>query len=411
MIVMSIDLMDGKAVQLRQGKDLVLKSDRDPVDLAREFNRYGEVCVIDLDAALGKGNNFDVIENICRVAEVRVGGGIRTEEYGRKLLKSGARRLVFGTAATPELLGKFPSDRCIVALDHKRGQVVDNGWTTEAGETILERANRLSDYCGGYLCTFVEQEGCMTGLPQDQALQLAKDLKKPLTVAGGIASDEEVIALSRQGIDVQVGMALYTGKLNPAQSVIDSLNFDSQGLIPTIVQATSGEVLMMAYSSKESLAQALTTGKGVYFSRSRQELWEKGKTSGSTQELLSCRTDCDRDCLIFTVEQTNGACHRDSYNCFDGIARTPKFKLNQLFEVLRERKASANPKSYSAKLFADRSELLSKIREECDEVLHFTSRENLRWEIADLLYFVSVLAVDEGLDWTEIENELAARTK
>lgn len=411
MIVMSIDLMDGKAVQLRQGKDFVLKSDRDPVDLAREFTRYGEVCVIDLDAALNKGNNFDVIENICRVADIRVGGGIRSEEYGRKLLKAGAQRLIFGTAASPELLGKFPADKCIVALDHKGGKVVDHGWQSDACETVLERANRLNDYCGGYLCTFVEQEGCMTGLPQAEAKQLAKALKRPLTVAGGIASDAEVIALSREGIDVQVGMALYTGKLNPAQSVIDSLVFDAKGLIPTIVQAPSGEVLMMAYSSRESLEQALITGKGVYFSRSRQEIWEKGKTSGSVQTLLSCRTDCDRDCLIFTVEQTNGACHRDSYNCFDGIAKTPKYKLDHLYQVLRDRKTNASPKSYSAKLFADRKELIGKIREECDEVINYTSRENLRWEIADLLYFVSVLAVDEGLDWKEIENELAARTK
>src|ERR1700752_689253 len=98
MLVPSIDIMSGKAVQLRQGKEFVLQSDRDPIDLAREFNRYGEVAVIDLDAATGKGSNRELIREICRHCDARVGGGIRDEESGRQLLGSGARRIILGTA-------------------------------------------------------------------------------------------------------------------------------------------------------------------------------------------------------------------------------------------------------------------------------------------------------------------------
>lgn len=411
MLVPSIDLMNGKAVQLRQGKDLVLESERDPVELAKEFNRYGEICVIDLDAALGKGNNFDVIEKICRVTKPRVGGGIRSEEAGRKLLKIGAKRLIFGTEASPELLGKFPADRCIVALDHRDGKVVEDGWRTETTETVQQRAQRLQEFCGGFLCTFVRQEGSLTGLPAEEARELANSLKKPLTVAGGINSAREVIELSRDGIDVQVGMALYSGKLDPVETVVESLVFDDKGLIPTVVQDDQGEVLMVAYSNRESLTQALKTGKGIYFSRSRNEIWEKGLTSGSTQSLIACRTDCDRDCLVFTVKQTNVACHRNSYSCFDPLGTSADFSLHQLFGILQERKRAMLPGSYSAKLFSDRKELIAKIKEECAEVIDYTSRENLRWEIADLVYFLSVLAVDEGLDWRDIESELGARHK
>ena len=108
MLIGSIDIMNGKAVQLRQGKELVIESERDPLELAKEFNRFGEVAVIDLDAAMGKGSNIELIEKICGLADVRVGGGVRNEEIARRLLKAGARQLIIGTVANPEFLVNFP---------------------------------------------------------------------------------------------------------------------------------------------------------------------------------------------------------------------------------------------------------------------------------------------------------------
>jgi phosphoribosyl-ATP pyrophosphohydrolase len=168
---------------------------------------------------------------------------------------------------------------------------------------------------------------------------------------------------------------------------------------------------MLAYSSAESLKLALKNAKGVYYSRSRQELWEKGKTSGHTQELISCRTDCDRDTLLFKVRQTKAACHTNSYSCFGSHHESPAFSVESLFEVLKERKTNLPEDSYSTTLFKDRKKLLKKITEETFEVTTFESRENLRWEIADLLYFVSTLAVSEGIEWQEIVNELGGRRK
>jgi phosphoribosyl-ATP pyrophosphohydrolase/phosphoribosyl-AMP cyclohydrolase len=411
MLVPSIDLMNGKAVQLRQGKELVLESERDPIDLAREFNKYGEVAVIDLDAAMGKGNNRELVREICKVADARVGGGIRDVETGRELLKAGARSLIFGTMAKPEILSQFPPEKIMVALDHRKGEVVDHGWQQSTGESIWDRAANLWQYCGSFLITFVETEGCLTGLPLEGLDSLKEKLKKPITVAGGIATVEEIVDISKMGLDVQVGMALYTGRIDPVEAVVGSINFDSNNLVPTVVRDPQGQVLMMAYSSPESLRLALKNGKGVFYSRSRKELWEKGATSGNRQKLLSCRVDCDRDCLMFTVQQENAACHNGTYSCFGQATSAREFSLPVLFDVLRDRKANLPEKSYSATLFKDRRKLMKKIMEEAHEVVSFTDKANLRWEIADLIYFLSVLAVDEDIQWAEIEDELSGRSK
>jgi phosphoribosyl-ATP pyrophosphohydrolase len=411
MLICSIDLIDGQAVQLRQGKEHVLTSPTDPVELARQFNRYGEVAVIDLDAAMGKGDNLDLVRRICQVAEVRVGGGIRDAGRAQELLRAGARQLIIGTAATPELLSQLPAARVMVALDQIQGQVVDHGWTQSTGEGVLERARRLAPYCGSFLCTFVEDEGGMGGFDMERVRGLAQALPHPVTVAGGAANGAEIAAISRLGHDVQVGMALYTGAIDPARVVTDSLDFDKLPLIPTIVQDRSGQVLMLAYSSPQSLQRALSEGRGIYYSRSRQEIWEKGKTSGHEQALIACRTDCDRDSLLFVVDQVGSACHRDSYSCFGGPLAAPRFSLPALFDILRRRKAHSPEGSYTAKLFADRKLLRRKIMEEAFEVATFADRRELVWEVADALFFMSTLAVDEGIEWSEIEAELGGRHK
>lgn len=413
MIIPSIDIMDGRAVQLRQGRTHVLTSEKSPVELAKEFNRYGEVAVIDLDAALGSGSNRELVKELCRVADVRAGGGVRDVESARDLLRAGAKKVIIGTAAEPELLSKLPADRVMVALDQVDGKVVDHGWKTSTGESVFERAERLSPFCSSFLSTFVSGEGCMEGVDENMVVELRDGLKRPLTIAGGVSSTSDAVSLNKLGVDVQVGMALYTGKLDLGESLSDSLKWTADGLIPTIVQDTFGNVLMVAYSSKESLITALADGTGTYFSRSRNQIWEKGETSGNLQTLISCRTDCDSDALVFTVLQDGVACHNGSYTCFNNDTVRP-FDLQSLFNIIAERKAAiteGQELSYTQKLLTKRSMLNKKIMEEAYEVVSHTDRENLKWEIADLLYFVSVLASAEGISWKEIQNELGGRHK
>jgi len=412
MIIPSIDLIDGRAVQLRQGKDLILTEDRHPLELVEEFNRYGEVAVIDLDAAMGKGDNLPLIRQLCRRANVRVGGGIRTVERAKTLLRAGAKSLIIGTAATPDFLEQLPYDRVMVAIDHEDGEVVDHGWANSTGENILTRAERLAPYCGAFLCTFVATEGTLEGMDLEAVKRLRDQVGRPLTVAGGVANTTEAAAISRLGVDVQVGMALYTGQLNLADAVIQALDFEKCPHMPTVVQDVSGQVLMLAYSTPESLKMALDEGKGIYYSRSRGEVWWKGATSGNEQALVSCRVDCDRDTLLFTVKQTGeGACHRGSYSCFDGLHAQPSFSLPALFDILNGRFRHAPEGSYTARLFADRGLLLKKLMEEAFEVTQAPDQDNLIWEISDAVYFLSVLAVAEGVTWQDIVAELGGRHK
>ncbi|MEB3205979.1 MAG: bifunctional phosphoribosyl-AMP cyclohydrolase/phosphoribosyl-ATP diphosphatase HisIE [Vampirovibrionales bacterium] len=414
MIIPSIDLMDGQAVQLRQGKERVLIAERRPQELVQDFNRFGDVAVIDLDAALNTqkkdkpADNLALIKALCRLGNVRVGGGIRTVERGKTLLRAGAQKLIIGTSAEPDFLMHFPPSRVLVALDHlKSGEVVDHGWTKGTGESVLDRAKRLAPYCSGFLVTFVEDEGCMAGMSPEAVLMLTEQLPHPLTVAGGVNTTENAVAVMKQGVDVQVGMALYTGMLDLSAVVVQSLDFQKQqGLIPTIVQdVDSKQVLMLAYSSPESLKASLESGKGIYFSRSRQALWEKGQTSGHTQKLISARVDCDQDTLLFQVQQTGAACHTGSASCFGDAA----FSMPTLFETLRHRKEVLPKDSFSAQLFTNRKKLLRKVMEEAFEVATCQNQDELIWEISDLIYMTSVLAVDEGLSWQDLMSELGGR--
>jgi phosphoribosyl-ATP pyrophosphohydrolase/phosphoribosyl-AMP cyclohydrolase len=399
--------MDGKAVQLQQGRKKVLTSKRDPVELAREFNRFGEVAVIDLDAALGRGDNLELVRKICRVADVRAGGGIRDIERGRELLKVGASCIIIGTAATPEFLKNFPKERVQVALDHRNGKILDKGWTRNTGEDIFKRAKRLAPYCRGFLCTFVEGEGCMRGLNREFAETLQKKIKKPLTIAGGIKNTEEAADFVKMGFDVQVGMSLYKGELDLAAGVVGSVDFEKSPLVPTIVQDEAGRILMLAYSNRESLGKALRKGKGIYYSRSRRKIWVKGETSGNTQELISCRLDCDRDTLLFTVRQKGPACHTGSYSCFG----PKRFRMQDLFIVLKSRKKELPAGSYTTKLLKDAKLLNRKIMEEAFEVTDASGTRELAWETADVIYHMAVLCTREGLDWRMIEAELGGRSR
>ena len=119
MIIPSIDLMDGKAVQLRQGKEKVLERE-DVLELAKYYSRFGEISVIDLDAAMNKGENEALIKEICKIAHCRVGGGIRDKEKAKRILSNGAKQIIVGTAANEEFLAKLPKDKVIGAIDAKK---------------------------------------------------------------------------------------------------------------------------------------------------------------------------------------------------------------------------------------------------------------------------------------------------
>ncbi|MCK5944517.1 MAG: phosphoribosyl-ATP diphosphatase, partial [Planctomycetes bacterium] len=300
MILPSIDLRRGNAVQLRCGVEPVLDAG-DPRPWLDRFSRVGETAVVDLDAALGEGDNRALVRELCRRAPCRVGGGIRDLDTARELLDAGATRVVLGTMAQPELLRQLPRERVVAALDACDGEVVVDGWRTRTGAGIAERMAELRPFVSGFLVTFVEREGRMVGLDLDRVKAVKRAAgDRELVFAGGVATPADVAALDAIGVDAQVGMALYTEAFTVADALIATLPAPSGGLWPTVVTDEGGAALGLCWSSADSLRVALDEGRGVYQSRSRG-LWRKGETSGNTQQLLRVERDCDGDALRFVV--------------------------------------------------------------------------------------------------------------
>ncbi len=410
MIIPSIDLMAGKAVQLRQGnpKDKTLERD-DVLTLAKEFSKYGEVAVIDLDAVFGNGDNLALVKELCQVADCRVGGGIRTVERANELLAAGAKKIIIGTKATPEFLQQLPKDRLIASVDTKGGEVVNEGWTKGIGKGPGKKIEELESYVSGFLFTNVDKEGLMDGLDWVAVENVRAMTKKQLIVAGGITSVDDMRKLAALGCDSQIGMALYTGRIGLADAFVSMLDFGkNNGLAPTIVQDELGQVLMLAYSSPDSLRKTFSSNQATYYSRSRKNLWTKGETSGNRQEFLNARWDCDRDTLLFTVKQTGeGACHTGAYSCFGEKA----FGLDALYSIICERIRNPKAGSYTAKIAADEKLIKEKLLEEAGEVAEYRDRTNLVWELADLAYFMLVLMAKNGITPDEVRDELRRRRK
>ena len=191
--------------------------------------------------------------------------------------------------------------------------------------------------------------------------------------------------------------------------LVNILDFEKgSGLIPTIIQDQNNVVLMLAYSTKESLKRAIKTRKATYFSRSRNKLWIKGEESGNVQKINKILFDCDADSLLFKVEQIGFACHTGNYSCF----QDKQFSINFLYEIINDRIENSDiDESYTKKLSEDYDLLISKIQEESNEVIDHTDRDNLVWEIADLTYFTLILMAVKNIKPNEIIEELRRRHK
>ncbi len=223
MIIPCIDLMDGKVVQLVQGKEKALEGDS-PAEMLRQFARFPEIQVIDLDAAMGRGANDELVEFLAGHAACRVGGGVRTIERARKLVAQGARKVIVGTAAFSShgpnqgfldmLAAAVGRERVIIALDSKDGRIVIRGWREATDFSAEEMVRRLEPYCSGFLCTYVDKEGMMQGTDLDWFRRLRAATELEITAAGGIASLEEIRELARLNVHAALGMAIYTGRLS-----------------------------------------------------------------------------------------------------------------------------------------------------------------------------------------------------
>jgi phosphoribosylformimino-5-aminoimidazole carboxamide ribotide isomerase len=221
-LIPSIDLMGGKIVQLVHGEKKALEFDDFNYWITR-FSSYPLVQLIDLDAAMGQGNNHDLVEMICSRLPCHVGGGIRSLQRAQELLALGAKRVIFGsallrdgqinTALAQEGADKLGTDHLIFAIDSRSGKVAIKGWKESTSTDPVQMMRQLESYCSAFLYTHIDSEGTMTGFPVDIARRLRGETARQVIVAGGIRSMEEVAALDAIGVDAVVGMAIYTGQI------------------------------------------------------------------------------------------------------------------------------------------------------------------------------------------------------
>jgi phosphoribosylformimino-5-aminoimidazole carboxamide ribotide isomerase len=222
MLIPSIDLQNGAVVQLVQGERLAIRDD-DIFKWVRKFERFPKVQVIDLDAAMGRGDNLAIVRQIAPALSCQVGGGIRTLERAREVLAAGAKKIIASSALFKDgkpdlefarvLAEGIGVDRVIGAVDSRGGQVVIHGWKTPLPISASDAVRALEPYCGEFLYTHVDAEGLMGGTNRDAILAVKKATSRRVTAAGGITTQAEIDELDTLGVDAVVGMAIYTGKL------------------------------------------------------------------------------------------------------------------------------------------------------------------------------------------------------
>jgi phosphoribosylformimino-5-aminoimidazole carboxamide ribotide isomerase len=221
-LIPSIDLMGGKIVQLVQGEKKALEFENF-AEWVERFSRYPVVQLIDLDAAMGKGDNRALITEFCGKLPCQVGGGIRSAENARRVIKAGAKRVILGSslirggkidaAFASELSGEFGIERLVMAIDSRGGRVAIHGWKTITVITPEEMIQVLEPYCSAFLYTHIDSEGMLQGIPMEVIRELKSQSLRRFIAAGGIRSQQEIDVLDAMGVDAVVGMAIYSGMI------------------------------------------------------------------------------------------------------------------------------------------------------------------------------------------------------
>jgi phosphoribosylformimino-5-aminoimidazole carboxamide ribotide isomerase len=222
LLIPSIDLMSGKIVQLVQGKQKTLEVENFEEWIAR-FSSYPLVQLIDLDAAMGTGDNRKLVQQLTRGLPCQVGGGIRSIQTAEAMLASGARRVIFGSTLVRE--GKvnrsfaeeaaftLGAEKLVFAVDSRQGKVAIRGWRELTELTPLDMITALESWCAAFLYTHIDGEGLMQGIPMETVRALRAATARQLIVAGGISRSDEVARLDAMNVDAVVGMAIYTNRM------------------------------------------------------------------------------------------------------------------------------------------------------------------------------------------------------
>ena len=336
LIFPAIDIKDGRCVRLVRGDYGTVSQVADsPLDAARRFVAAGAewIHMVDLDGAKDKRPvNSGVVLDVARQtgARIEVGGGVRCMETVGDYLEHGVERVILGSAAIndrdflAEAVEKY-GERIAVGIDARNEYVATDGWLDTSSVHYLELAREMETLgVSTIIFTDISRDGTLTGPNHEQLNAINSAVSCNIIASGGISCLDDVARLCDDGLYGAIcGTSLYSGSLDLREAIgragkRDLSRYFAKGeLTPAIVQSASdGEVLMLAYMNEESLRKTLETGYTWFYSRSRQELWNKGATSGHVQRVVDFRYDCDEDTLLLLVEQTGAACHTGNRSCF-----------------------------------------------------------------------------------------------
>ncbi len=447
-----MDIKNGKVVKGIKFDDIKEISD-DPVLFAQKYEKDGADYLVFYDIGATVDNKdifYEKIEEILQAVNIPlvVGGGIRTLADCDKLYNLGVKYFSVNSAAVknPDLLQevsvKYGSDSLILSVDVKRVggayHVFLGAGKEDTGLNAKEWIGKAAGLgAGTIVINSIDTDGMKEGYDIEMLAFLTENLNCNIVASGGAGKTEDFIEVFKTNNKITGALAasIFHYNLVSIKEIkqqlenmtnisidMESLKFDERGLIPAIVvDANNNNVLMLAYMNQESLALSIEKNLTHFYSRSRQSLWLKGETSGNYQHIVKIVADCDRDTLLIYVDKDGPACHTGADSCFfntiyENNEKTGEaFSLENLYELILDRKKNPGAKSYTSYLFREgRDKILKKVGEESTEVVIAAkgdSKKETIYEMADLLYHNLVLMADMGIEITDILNELKGRYK
>ncbi len=421
-IISNIYLKNGKAVSDPMA-EIVFEIPAPELALKYANNHVDALLVTDLSIEDAEHEcNLDVLKDICSKAEIPVigTGNVKRMEDIKKLLYAGCKQAVLdydteaGISITEEVSKKFGKNKILV----KASDVVNlTGYMGQIEEyacgVILDKVDELQ-VISFKECTSVPFYVNVSNM-KNNAMNYCK-LKNCAGVCGFPAEATRVWELKEELVEEGFEIQMLDAEFSWTDYKVNS-----DGMVPVIVQDyQTNEVLMMAYMNEEAYLQTLRTGKMTYYSRSRQELWLKGDTSGHYQYVKSLSADCDMDTILAKVSQIGAACHTGSRSCFfheitatEFENKNPTMVFEDVYSVIKNRKEHPKEGSYTNYLFdKGLDKVLKKLGEEATEIVIAAKNPNsneLKYEICDFLYHMMVLMVEKDVTWDEITMELAKR--
>ena len=426
-IIPCLDIRDGKVVKGVNFVDITQVGD--PLEMARNYQAQGADEIVFLDIV---GENRDVFCDIVRRAAkelttpITVGGGVRTLQDFAEMFDCGASKVSVSTAAVnrPELIREasenFGKERIVAAVDAKRHgdrfHVYVKGGREDTGIDLIEWVQKCEQLgAGEILLTSMDGDGTKNGYDIEMTKTVVNAVKIPVIASGGCGNVQDVADVFKEtNCAAALAASIFhygTATVGEVRAVLPAIG----GLIPAIVQDFyTGRVLMLAYVNQQSYDRMLETGETCFWSRSRNELWHKGATSGSVQKIKHMAMDCDNDTLLILVEQTGVACHTGSYSCF-GQENGEFAMLDILQAQIQDRAQNPKENSYTNYLLTQGvDKICKKVGEEATETIIATKNRNkdeLIGEVSDLMYHLMVLMHEQGVEIGDIRKCLSERHK